>query len=68
MLKKCLKGIGIVGAVYAVFQTLYLAWVGAGRILGVTRDTENATATGVCEKVGDETIENWKWYIGLFKG
>lgn len=68
MLKKCLKGIGIVGAVYAIANGLYLAWVGCGTILGTCRDTEDATVTGVSGEVCDKTIENWKWWLSLFKG
>lgn len=67
MLKKCLKGIGIVGAVYAVLEILWLAWIGCGKILQVTRDTENPTITNVNDEVVDVTMNNWKWYIGLFK-
>lgn len=67
MLKKCLKGIGIVGAVYAVAQILWLAWIGCGKIFQITRDTENPTCTGVVDDVWEETSNDWKWYIGLFK-
>lgn len=67
MLKKCLKGIGIVGAVYAVLEVLWLAWIGCGTIFRVLRYTKNPTITGVNDDVVDVTMDNWKWYIGLFK-
>ena len=67
MLKKGLKCIGIAGAVYAVVQVLYLAFIGAGRTLEKARNTENLKASCIIDDVFDEAVDSWKWYIGLFK-
>lgn len=67
MLKKCLKGIGKVGVVYAIANGLYLAWIGCGTIFGTCRDAEKPTVIGVNGEVFDKTKENFKWWISLFK-
>lgn len=60
-MKKLLKVLGVIAGGYAIWNTLCLAWIGAGRI--VRRCTENYPNESFMESddvVVKEAINDWK--------